>query len=144
MKYTLLRQVKHPQKADRLAAGIDFFIPDLWNDEQEYCINPQESVLIPLGIRVEVPAGYGLVFMNKSGISTKMNLAVGACVIDAGYEGEVHAHLYNFSSFKQQIKPGMKIIQGLLLPIFDSELEFVETLENESQRGAGGFGSSGV
>lgn len=144
MKYTLLSQVKHPQRADNLAAGIDFFIPDLWNQTDRFELEPGKDVKIPLGVRVEVPQGWALVMMNKSGVCSNQKLAVGACVIDCGYEGEVHAHLYNYSNSTVVLQPGNKIVQGLLLPIDTSPLEYVESFENTSERGAGGFGSTGV
>lgn len=144
MKYTLLSQVKHPSKAITTDAGIDFFLPDNFNDGEIFKLNPHESLNIPLGVRVEVPRGYALVMMNKSGICTKNKLTVGACVIDCGYEGEVHAHMINYSNEVQELRPGTKIVQGLLLPIYVMELECVESFENTSERGAGGFGSTGV
>ena len=128
-----------------------FFIPNDWDDTDliggAKTILPGESVLIPSGIKVNVPSGFALVAFNKSGIATRKGLQVGACVVDCGYQGEVHFHLTNSGGPACQIAPGDKIIQFLLLPLGSPELEEVsdEVLYNEeTSRGQGGFGSTGI
>jgi deoxyuridine 5'-triphosphate nucleotidohydrolase len=84
-----------------------------------------------------------LVFENKSGRSTKNKLIRGACVVDEGYRGEIHAHLFNLGRKKVVIKAGEKIIQGII-----RRVEFLEitegVIDDVTSRGAGGFGSSGL
>ena len=58
----------------------------------------EEALRIKSGIKVNVPQGYALIAFNKSGISTKLGLIVGACVIDSGYQGELSIHIINTSS----------------------------------------------
>ena len=84
---------------------------------------------------------------NKSGIAVKKSLHVGACVVDNGYQGEVHINLTNVGNSAQVIQAGDKIVQFVLLPLGDSTVELVEEnklYESVSSRGEGGFGSSGT
>ena len=144
MKIAKVRKVKTPTRANIMDAGIDFFIPD---DQETIILKPQESCLIPSGIKVEVPENHALIAFNKSGVAVNKKLHVGACVIDCGYQGEVHINLTNVGLINQTLYPGDKIIQFALLQL--GEYTVVEVPEDElyseeSNRGAGGFGSSGT
>ena len=89
---------------------------------------------------------YALVFFNKSGISLHQRFDVGAQVIDEDYQGEVHLHVINTSKIPQTIKPGQKLLQGLLLPVLYSKIKEVPESElhtTKTERGSGGFGSTG-
>jgi|TARA_B100000287_G_C20485122_1_gene722741 dUTP pyrophosphatase len=145
MKISKIRDVKTPTRANSTDAGIDFFIPNDYEGETE--IFPGRSCLIPSGIKVNVPAGHALVAFNKSGVAVKKNLHVGACVVDCGYQGEVHINLTNVGESPQYIKPGDKIVQFVLLPLGEPSVELIDSnnlYESESSRGEGGFGSSGT
>lgn len=172
LEYTKVREVKSPTRAHPTDAGIDFFVPtSLTEDDMapkyettgchpktlvgpdgRICLwelNPGESILIPSGIKVKVPDGCALVFMNKSGIGSKKHFSTLACVVDCGYEGEVHINLINSGNTLQTINSGEKIIQGIILPInFASPVEVVDEKalygDSQSARGEGGFGSSGT
>ena len=144
MKICKIRDVKDPVRANTTDAGIDFFVPE---DFEERIIEPQESVLIPSGVKVNVPEGHALIAFNKSGVATKKNLQVGASVVDCGYQGEVHIHLTNVGFEPTKIDPGDKIIQLVLIKLGDPSIELVpetELYESESDRGSGGFGSTGT
>ena len=144
MKFTRIRDVKSPTRANSTDAGIDFFIP---NDFDKEILEPGEKILIPSGVRVNVPEGYALVAFNKSGIATKRDLQVGACVVDHGYQGEVHIHVFNYGNDQQHLHAGDKIVQFVLLPLGDPAIEEVneeELYTSISSRGTGGFGSSGT
>lgn len=173
LKYCKIRKVKSPTRAHSTDAGIDFFVPeDLTaevmskkceitgcNIDMElaedgstvkcFILKPNESILIPSGIKMKVPDGYMLQYNNKSGVASKKGLLVGASVVDVGYEGECHINLHNVSKFNQIITAGDKIVQGILVPVGFHEPEEVEdekTLygDSSSDRGEGGFGSSGT
>ncbi len=141
-----LRSVKSPSRGTPASAGIDFFVPD---DFQPITLLPAQDVLIPSAIKVRIPKGYALVANNKSGVATKKKLIHGASVIDEDYQGEIHLHLINVGSSAVVITPGDKILQFLL-----EKQEYVEVKEVSSEeelysgitteRGAGGFGSTGV
>ena len=142
IKFSKTCEVKSPFKAYDTDAGIDFFIPEEFESLELY---PGEDVNIKSGIKIKVPSGYALVFFNKSGICTNDQLIVGACVIDEGYQGEIHLHLINVGSLPVYIKPNQKIVQGLLLsvPVVQMKETKEETLFIEpTQRGTGGFGST--
>jgi dUTP pyrophosphatase len=144
MKLSKIRNVKTPNRGTEKSAGIDFFIPD---EFQKQIIKPGESVLIPSGIRVNVPTGYMLTAFNKSGIATKKSLLVGACVVDEDYQGEIHIHLINAGSQETEIEGGQKIIQLILVPVFYDGIEEVnieDLYTSVSERGEGGFGSTGT
>ena len=145
MKITKIKDVKTPTRANSTDAGVDFFIPNDYSGKTE--LFPGESCFIPSGIKVNVPEGYALIAFNKSGVATKKGLHVGACVVDCGYQGELHINLTNVSAEDQTIAAGDKIVQFVLLPLGDPSIELVEEnnlYEAVSTRGEGGFGSSGT
>jgi len=146
MKFLKLRDVKSPSRGTSQSAGIDFFIP---NDFEYRTLSPGSSVLIPSGIKANIPSDHVFIAFNKSGVATKKGLQVGACVVDEDYQGEIHIHLTNVSDRTKPIIPGEKIIQFLLLPIIYESIEIVESEESlwegkSTERGEGGFGSTGI
>ena len=144
LRFAKTKRVISPERAHSLDAGIDFYVP---TDFQQKGLEPGEAVKIQSGVKVNVPQGYALIAFNKSGISTKLGLIVGACVIDSGYQGEISIHLINAGNKTIWIIPDMKIVQYLLLPIAESIPEEVrenELFPHKSTRGAGGFGSTNV
>ena len=140
MKVQRVRKVKLPTRGTPKSAGLDFYVPD---DYESGCISQGQSVLIPSGIRVEVPEGYALIAFNKSGIAVKKHLYVGACVIDEDYQGEVHIHLTNVGKSASYIYPGDKIAQFVLVPVLYADIEEVDELHKvPTKRGTGAFGST--
>lgn len=141
-----VRDVKSPQKAHYCDAGFDFFIP---NDFGKRILPPGSDILIPSGIKVDVPEGYALIAMNKSGVATKQKLRTGAAVVDQNYSGEVHIHLFNDGTYDVILDGGMKIVQFVLVRIgnhqaFEISQDEYEERMKSSDRGEGGFGSTGV
>lgn len=147
-RYAKIRNVKSPQRGTLKSAGIDFFIPEDWNDGKPIVVGPCEDILIPSGLKVQFPANHALIAFNKSGIATKQKLIVGACVVDEDYQGEMHIHLINTSKqMSVLIHPGMKVAQFLLVPINYAELEecaLDDLYAETTKRGEGGFGSTGT
>ena len=171
LKYCKVRNVKSPARAHSTDAGIDWFVPeDLTLSEMQekdkmtgcspqYCrnekgfietivIQPGQSVLIPSGIKVKVPDGYAMIYDNKSGVASKKSLLVGSSVVDIGYQGICHINLHNVSNEAQLIHAGDKIVQSIMYKIgFHSPEEVPESelyADGTSERGEGGFGSSGT
>lgn len=138
------RDVKTPERGTPQSAGIDFFVPNDFPGTHYLAAN--QSVKIPSGIHMKVPNGFALVFMNKSGMAIK-GLQVGACVVDADFQGEVHLHVTNIGNDLVEIKPGMKLVQGLILSYLSTDILELNSLEElyseKTQRGEGGFGSTG-
>jgi len=146
MKIFKVKDVKTPRRGTKQSAGLDFFVP---NDFIPVVVFPHKDINIPSGIHVNVPTGKALVAFNKSGVATKKKLQVGACVVDEDYEGEVHLHLTNLSDSPITIEPGDKIVQFLLLDVAYDDIEESTSLAElyagqSSERGAGGFGSTGT
>lgn len=144
LKFIKTESVKSPVRGHKTDAGIDFFIPDNFKPVE---LKPGEDVLIDSGIRVIVPEGFALIFKEKSGVATKKKLTIGASVIDSDYRGNVHFHLFNNGLENQVLNPGDKIIQGIVFPVSLCEPKEVtedEYNSNETERGTGGFGSTGV
>jgi len=130
-------------RAHSLDAGIDFFVP---SDFTITKVSPNNSIKIPSGIKVNIPQGWALIAFNKSGVCTTLGVIAGACVIDSGYQGEIHIHLINVSKKDVFITPDMKIMQFLLMPVSGvqtEECDLEELYEEESERSTGGFGSTG-
>jgi dUTP pyrophosphatase len=136
-------KAKAPRREHSTDAGADiFYCPQ--DPIGPVIIPPRQTAVLETGIKVEVPAGYMLEVKNKSGIASKKSLVVGACVIDAGYDGQVFVNLHNIGVSEQVINPGDKLAQLVLIPI--ETCEFVVTsskLNDLSSRGSGGFGSTG-
>lgn len=172
LRYCKTRNVKDPVRAHSTDAGIDFYVPldidvDTFIEKcnttncsldysltDDYCIKaiylkPGQSILIPSGIHVKIPNGYAMIYMNKSGIASKRHLLVGACVVDQDYEGECHINLFNAGDSTITIEAGDKIVQGVVIPVNYCQTEECASIGDlyagsNSDRGAGGFGSSGV
>lgn len=148
MKIIKVRDVKTPQRGTSGSACYDFFIPNDTEWETR-TIAPGDHLFVPSGVKARVPEGFMLQALNKSGVALKKGLVVGAQVVDSDYTGEVHLHLINASSKSVTVSRGEKILQFALVPIslqgvdvLASELELFGDLVTE--RGAGGFGSTGV
>ena len=148
--YRMRPKAKLPIRAHQMDAGMDlFYCPNgekKLYDSKDFFIPPKESRLLSTGIKVEIPYGYMLEIKNKSGIAHKRQLIVGACVVDPGYNGEIYVNLHNIGAETQAIRPGDKIAQAILIPIVHCKVEEVESdefLNFHSQRGEGGFGSTG-
>lgn len=152
--FTKTRPVKSPTRGTAESAGIDFFVPE---DFQETEVRPGSSILIPSGIKCAYPPGHALILFNKSGIATKYKLTSLACVCDSDYQGEIHISLINAGKDPVFIGPGMKIAQFILVPVSlaqPTEVDSEDLLWKEwsqmngrqqisSERGDGGFGSTG-
>jgi len=144
MKVKRIRDVKLPTRGTSGSCGFDFYIPNdtLW---ETTIIQSGGSLLVPSGIKVEVPQGYMLCSFNKSGIALKKNLVCGASVIDIDYQGEINLHLINVGNSSQIISRGEKIVQFILVKISMEQIEEVDEIHLvETERGDGGFGSTGV
>lgn len=105
---------------------------------------PGERVLVPTGLRLQIPSGYEGQVRPRSGLALKRGVTVlnGPGTIDADYRGEVGVLLVNLSGEAQRIEPGERIAQLVIAPVTRVRWEEVEELD-DSERGRGGFGSTG-
>lgn len=146
MKFVKVRDVKSPSRAHSTDGGIDFYIP---NDFSPVELKVGDHIKIPSGVKVIVPEGYALVAFNKSGVALNKGLDISASVVDIGYTGEMNLCFNKVSGDPVVLNPGDKIVQFLLLKLGFEDTEEITEAEYEeltegSERGTGGFGSSGI
>lgn len=148
LEFSAMRaDVNLPQRSNPSDAGLDiFFSPE---DQKNVWVSPGQSVVLETGLKFGVPHGYMLEVKNRSSVASKRSLLVGACVIDSGYAGEVKINLHNVGNEPQKIIPGDKIAQIVMVPvvhfrpILTDEEELYADGITISDRGDGGFGSTG-
>ncbi len=130
-----------PQRATEGSAGMDLSACL----EEPVTIAPGERVRIPTGIAIGLPSKetVGLVYA-RSGMAVRDGIALthGVGVIDSDYTGEIQVGLINLSKEPYTINPGQRIAQLVVAPILLPAIEETEDL-TETQRGSGGFGSTG-
>lgn len=107
-------------------------------------IYPQNSFLVPTGVRISIPEGFEGQVRSRSGLALKNKISVlnSPGTIDSDYTGEIKVILYNHGDEAFVIKRGNRIAQLVFSPIVKFKFKLVESL-NETERGSGGFGSTG-
>lgn len=113
--------------------------------EEGVAIKPHQTVLIPTGFATEIPHGFWGAIFARSGLASKQGLrpAQGVPVIDEPYRGQWMIPLHNDSEETRIVHHGDRICQFMLLPYFDTTLTEIDNL-SETDRGEGGFGSTGT
>lgn len=131
---------KLPTYGSQEAAGADLYACL----QEPVTVAPGASAWIPTGIALEIPKGCAGLVYARSGLSCKRGLApankVG--VIDSDYRGEVAVVLHNHGDCPQTVEPGERIAQLVITPVLTPAYEEVNELSS-SDRGTGGFGSTG-
>lgn len=131
------------------------------NGDKAFLLNPNQGITIPTGIRINLGdyrktfdnfddgEDYSIILLidNKSGIASKRNLLVGANTVDEDYQGEIHMNVINVGKEVQKLQFNEKLVQGkfelVLLPKLE-EVEDSELFQEATERGQGGFGSTGL
>ncbi|KAG7333604.1 hypothetical protein KOW79_003739 [Hemibagrus wyckioides] len=125
-----------PTRGSAKAAGYDLY------SAYDYSIAPMDKAIVKTDLQIAVPAGcYGRV-APRSGLAAKHFIDVGAGVVDEDYRGNVGVVLFNFSKETFEVKKGDRVAQLVCERICYPDLQELETLD-ETERGAGGFGSTG-
>ena len=131
---------KLPTYGSEEAAGADLYACI----EEDIQIDPGKSVFVPTGLAMEIPKGYAGLIYARSGLACKRDIApankVG--VIDSDYRGEFIVVLHNHGDQVQTISNGERIAQLVITPVITPGFAQVDEL-NDTQRAAGGFGSTG-
>lgn len=129
-----------PAYATPLSAGVDLKA----NLSEAITLKPLERSLVPTGLFLAIPAGYEAQVRPRSGLAAKHGITVlnSPGTIDADYRGEVKVILVNLSPEPFVIEPGERIAQLVVARCEQVSWEEVERLD-ETERGAGGFGSTG-
>jgi len=143
MKIRIVNHSRHnlPSYETLASAGMDLRA----NLTAEVLIKPLERALIPTGLFIELPVGYEAQVRPRSGLAIKKGITVlnTPGTIDADYRGEVMVIMVNLSAEDYQVKDGERIAQMIISKHEKAVWEEVSEL-NESVRGAGGFGHTGV
>ncbi len=143
MKVKILNQSKHnlPTYETIASAGMDIRA----NIDSPLTIKPFERALIKTGLYLEIPIGFECQVRPRSGLAFKKGLTVlnSPGTIDADYRGEVGVILINLSNESVMIEDGERIAQLIFAKVEHTAWEEVESL-SESERGSGGFGSTGI
>lgn len=129
------KEAKLPKYALPGDVGMDLYAME------DAIIKPGEHHRFFHGFALEFPHGYAAIVKDKSSLS-KAGLHTMGGVFDAGYRGEYNTHLVNLSDQIYNIEKGDKVSQLIIYPVVIAELEEVEEL-SVSERGTGGFGSTG-
>ncbi len=141
MKVIRMEHNKHlPEYKTEGSSGMDLYAAI----EKPITLKPLERILVPTGIKIEIPIEYEAQIRARSGLSVKHGItlinAVGT--VDADYRGEVCVGLVNISNEEYTINPDDRIAQMVIAKVEKAQIEVTQELA-ESSRGAGGFGSTG-
>ena len=130
-----------PQYETGQAAGLDVRA----NITESITLGPLERALVPTGLYVELPEGYEMQVRPRSGLAAKHGLSLvnSPGTVDPDYRGELKVILVNLSNTPYELKPGERVAQLVVARFTRVEWESVEVL-GETERGAGGFGSTGT
>lgn len=143
MKIEIINKSKHPlpEYATALSAGVDLRA----NIDETIVLNPLQRTLVPTGLYLALPPGYEAQVRPRSGLAIKKGVTVlnTPGTIDADYRGEVGVILVNLSDQPFEITDGERIAQMVIARHEQAEWVEVTTLD-KTERGAGGFGHTGV
>jgi len=132
--------VSLPRRARQGDAGLDLA------SNADAKVRPGERALIPTGLAVAIPEGHAGLVLPRSGLASRQGLTLANApgLIDPGYRGEVTIAVVNLDPLEPvEIRKGDRIAQLLVVPFAQAEAVEVELLPG-SERGTGGFGSSGT
>jgi len=134
----LSASAKLPSYQTKEAAGFDL------HSAENAVINPGERKLIGTALAFEIEYGYEVQIRPRSGLAYKHGITVlnSPGTIDSDYRGEIKVLLINHSNEPFEIKTGDRIAQAVVAPVVQAEIEEVDSL-SDTQRGEGGFGSTG-
>lgn len=128
-----------PRHATRGDAGVDLYA------REGGVLQPGERTMVPTGIAVAIPEGYVGLVAPRSGLAIQngVSLVNSPGILDSGYRGELQAVMINGGAEPFEFSRGDRIAQLVVVPFVQQHFEVVEELP-ESDRGAGGFGSTGA
>lgn len=143
MNVNIINKSRHalPSYATSLSAGMDLRA----NIDEPIMLKPLERRLVPTGIYIALPPGYEAQVRPRSGLATKHGITVinAPGTVDADYRGEIRVSLVNLSNENFVIEDGERIAQMIVARHETVEWSEVDTLD-ETERGAGGWGSTGI
>ena len=130
-----------PKYETQGASGVDISA----NINEDLTLATNESILVPTGIAVSIPQGFEIQIRPRSGLAAKKGISVlnTPGTIDADYRGEIKVILINHGNEPFIIRNGDRIAQMVVCPVVQAKFEQVDEL-SDTERGSGGFGSTGV
>ena len=137
----LSKDVALPKYETDGSSGLDLAA----NTDKQIKILPGKSEIIPTGLAVAIPKNFEIQIRPRSGLAAKSQISVlnTPGTIDADYRGELKVILINLSDKVFVVEKGLRIAQMVLCPVVKATLKEVTELEN-TERGSGGFGSTGI
>ena len=137
----LSKDVTLPKYETKGSSGLDLAA----NTDKQIKILPGKSEIIPTGLAVAIPKNFEIQIRPRSGLAARSQISVlnTPGTIDADYRGELKVILINLSNKVFVVEKGLRIAQMVLCPVVKATLKEVEELEN-TERGSGGFGSTGI
>ena len=144
-----IRQLPHakglplPHYATPGAAGLD--LSAAISENEKITLKPGKRALIPTGLQIDLPDGFEAQIRPRSGLALKHGIALvnAPGTIDADYRGEIGVILVNLGEEDFEITRGLRIAQMVIAPVTRVDLVEVDVV-SASERGAGGFGSTGT
>ncbi len=134
-----------PQYETSGAAGADLRANLMPEDRATgFTLDPMHRAILPTGIRVEIPVGYEMQIRPRSGLAVKFGVTIvnAPGTVDSDYRGPLGVALINLGSEPYTIQHGDRIAQVVVVPVVQANFEAVDMI-GKTERGAGGFGSTG-
>ena len=137
----LSKEVPLPKYETDGSSGLDLSA----HIDKKIEIKPGKSEIIPTGLAIAIPKNFEIQIRPRSGLAAKNQISVlnAPGTIDADYRGELKVILINLGDKDFVVKKGLRIAQMVLCPVVKAKLKEVESLE-DTKRGSGGFGSTGI
>ena len=137
----LSKEVSLPKYETSGSSGMDLAA----NIDANINIDPGKSAIIPTGLALSIPKGFEVQIRPRSGLAAKQKISVlnTPGTIDADYRGEIKVILINLGQETFKVEKGLRIAQMVVCPVVQAQLKEVDDL-NETERGKGGFGSTGT
>jgi dUTP pyrophosphatase len=142
LEYTNSSDNKEPEYAYESDSGFDL------RSTEELWVQANSRLLVPTGLRFDIPDGYEIQVRSKSGLALKQGLMVlnSPGTVDSGYQGEVKVIIFNTTNERIKIEKGQKIAQAVLCPVVNGKWVNLVKVEEigEKDRNDKGFGSTGL
>ena len=137
----LSKEISLPKYETAGSSGMDLAA----NIADNITIDPGKTAIIPTGLALSVPKGFEVQIRPRSGLAAKKKISVlnTPGTIDADYRGEIKVILINLGQETFKVEKGLRIAQMVVCPVVQAQLKEVDDL-NETERGKGGFGSTGT
>ena len=137
----LSKEVSLPKYETNGSSGMDLAA----NIDANINIDPGKTAIIPTGLTLSIPKGFEIQIRPRSGLAANQKLSVlnTPGTIDADYRGEIKVILINLGQESFKVEKGLRIAQMVVCPVVQAQLKEVDDL-SETERGKGGFGSTGT